>query len=61
MSSQMLYSLTGLILIIGFLATVYGIHTLSPILFIEGSFLLWIGVHLTSNAMDAARLTPGPS
>ncbi len=61
MSYRMVYSLTGVILLIGFLAALYGVQTFSPSIFIEGVFLLWIGFSLTANAMDAARLSPGPS
>jgi hypothetical protein len=61
MSYLGVYSLTGLIYLLGFFATLYGIVSFSPILFIEGVFLLWVGFSLTANVMEAARLTPGPS
>lgn len=61
MSYSTIYSLTGVIFLIGFLAEIYGLSTYSPTLMIEGVFLLWLGFSLTANALEAARLTPGPS
>ena len=51
-----LYSITGIIMILGFLIMLYGIHIFSLSIFIEGFFLLWIGFSLTANMMEHQRL-----
>jgi hypothetical protein len=47
-----LYALTNTIMMLGFLATLYGFFTASFSIFIEGIILLWIGFYLTSKAME---------
>ena len=45
-----------MIMAIGFFAFLYGIHTMSFSIFIEGLFLLWLGFSLTVNAMELQRM-----
>lgn len=52
---SLLYSITGIIMIIGLIAFLYGIQTLSFTLFIEGIFLLWIGFSITTHSMNDQR------
>ena len=56
MSFKALYPLTGTIMMIGMTATLYGIHSLSFSIFIEGVFLMWLGFSLTANIWEAHRL-----
>jgi hypothetical protein len=56
MSLKTLYPLTGTIMMIGMTATLYGIHSFSPIIFFEGVFLMWLGFSLTANIWEAQRL-----
>jgi hypothetical protein len=57
MSVQALYPFTGTIMVIGLGAMAYGVQSLSPILFFEGVFLLWLGFSLMVNIMeDSARV-----
>ena len=51
-----IYSFTGTMMFIGTSAMIYGIHTFSFPMFIEGFFLLWLGFSLTATAIDVHRL-----
>lgn len=52
MSVQALYPFTGTIMVIGLGAMAFGVQQLSPILFFEGVFLLWLGFTITVNMME---------
>jgi len=56
MSMKTLYPLTGTIMMIGMTATLYGIHSLSFSIFVEGLFLMWLGFSLTANIWEHQRL-----
>ena len=57
MSVKALYPFTGTIMVIGLGAMAFGVQQLSPILFFEGVFLLWLGFTITVNMMeDSARV-----
>ena len=56
MSLKVLYPLTGTIMMIGMSATLYGIHSFSFSIFIEGVFLMWLGFSLTANIWETQRL-----
>jgi hypothetical protein len=51
-----LYGITGTIMMIGLGASLYGIHTLSFPMFVEGAFLLWLGFSITANMIEHSRL-----
>jgi hypothetical protein len=51
-----LYGLTGSMMMVGLGAALYGIHTSSFSIFVEGLFLLWLGFSITTNMMEAYRL-----
>ncbi len=56
MSMKALYPITGTIMLIGMTATLYGIHSLSFSIFVEGLFLMWLGFSLTANIWEDQRL-----
>ena len=58
MSLKALYPLTGTIMMIGMSATLYGIHSVSPSIFFEGVFLMWLGFSLTVNLWESYEFTP---
>lgn len=55
MSVRSLYPLTGTLVLIATGALLYGLHSSSPIMFVEGLFLMWIGIQITMNAWDSTR------
>jgi hypothetical protein len=55
MSLNALYPLTGSMMLIGICAMVYGIQSLSLILFLQGLFLVWEGFRITVTIWEANR------
>jgi hypothetical protein len=56
MSLKPLYPLTGTMMLLGTGAMLYGLQSLSPIVFLEGIFLVWMGFWITVNIWEANRL-----
>jgi hypothetical protein len=52
-----IYPLTGTMMIMGIGAILYGIHSFSFSIFIEGVFLLWLGFSISVNLWEGHRLT----
>lgn len=50
------YPLTGTIILIGSSAILYGIQSECFLIFLEGVFLVWLGLRLTFSAWEAQRL-----
>ena len=48
-----IYPFSGTIMMIGMIAILYGIHSVSFTLLIEGFFLLWLGFSITVSIWDA--------
>jgi hypothetical protein len=55
MSLKPLYPLTGTMILLGTGAMLYGLQSSSLVMFIEGLFLVWLGIQITMNAWDVAR------
>jgi hypothetical protein len=56
MTLKALYPLTGTMMLMGTAAMLYGLQQLSPIVFLEGIFLLWLGFSITVNTWEVNRL-----
>lgn len=56
MTMKALYPLTGTMMLMGTGVMLYGLQELSPILFFEGLFLIWLGFSITVNVWEASRL-----
>ena len=55
MSLNALYPLTGSMMLIGIGAMLYGIQSLSLIVFLQGLFLVWEGFRITVSIWEANR------
>ena len=44
-------------MLMGVGAMLYGLSQLSPLLFFEGLFLMWLGFSITVNMWESSRLT----
>lgn len=56
MSLQSLYPLTGTMMLVGSVVILYGLSEFSPILLLEGVFLVWLGFSITANVWELNRL-----
>jgi hypothetical protein len=56
MSFRALYPFSGTIMLIGLAAWFYGIVQASPLMFVEGVFLIWLGFVITMNAWEGNRV-----
>lgn len=56
MPQKTLYPLTGTMMLTGVGIMLYGLHQLSPVLFFEGLFLVWLGFSITVNVWELNRL-----
>lgn len=56
MTQKSLIPLTGTMMLTGVGIMFYGLQQLSPVLFFEGVFLVWLGFSITVNVWELNRL-----